>query len=169
MESPAETTAKSRKAPPVKARATIRPAKKRSPEEASHLVAIRKANLLSVMATWVYNQNMAQAAGETSGQAGHSDSDFAALLGISKSYLSQIKSGGKQVQDKLARQFESRLQLTPGTLDVPPPTTGIEAFIEVAQASWHRLNPVQRDQLQALLSQPGLGALLSFLQATKNS
>ena len=97
---------------------------KRSPAQTAEVVKIRKENLLRYMAKWAYRLNMERASGgEGEGSASPSETEFAKVLDISKSYLSLIKSGGKQIHDKLAAQFERRLGMAPGELDREVDTT----------------------------------------------
>lgn len=156
---------------------------KRSPAASAELVKVRRENLLRHMALWFYKRNIDRATGsDAESSTSASEVDFARLLDISKSYLSLIKSGGKQIHDKLAAQFERQLNLAPGELDQQVPQFPVESagapsapssaedslahFTQTAQAAWGRLMPPQRTQLQRLLAQPGLAELLSFLQFT---
>lgn len=172
------------------------PTVKRTPAQTAEVVKVRKENLLRYMAKWAYRLNMERASGgESEGGVSPSETEFARVLDISKSYLSLIKSGGKQIHDKLATQFERRLGLAPGELDREVDTTaatevdaaqsvlnaftvltapgvprnseeGLAQFTQVAQSVWSRLSVSHRKKLLRLLSEPELDGLMNWLQET---
>lgn len=153
------------------------PRMRQSPSENSDLVKIRRENLLRLMANRLYEATMNVAfegRSQASGEVVTSEADFAVKLGIGRSYLSQIKSGGKQIHDKLARQFEQHLGLGVGELDVAiegessTPDAGVGQFLDVASAAWSRLSPLQRVQVQRLLASDQLPDVLGFLHKAKS-
>ena len=89
---------------------------------------------------------------------------FAESVKISPTYVSLLKSGGKQVHDKMARQIEVLMALEPGWMDKEHTVTSEEQFIETALAAWRSLRPDSKNELSELLKRTDLEKLLGFLQ-----
>lgn len=89
---------------------------------------------------------------------------FAEAVKISPTYVSLLKSGGKQVHDKMARQIEVLMALEPGWMDQEHTVTSEEQFIETALAAWRSLRPDSKNVLSDLLKRPDLEKFLVFLQ-----
>ncbi|MBX3654611.1 MAG: hypothetical protein KIS62_11860 [Ramlibacter sp.] len=86
------------------------------------------------------------------------DQTFAALLEISPSMWSQIKSA-RPISDKLARQIEHHTQQAAGWLDqdhgAPPlPDAAEDRFLELARNAWRQANAKRKRELLHCLKSP---------------
>lgn len=89
---------------------------------------------------------------------------FAEAVKMSPTYVSLLKSGGKQVHDKMARQIEVLMALEPGWMDQAHAVTSEEDFLETALAAWRSLRPDSKTELLSLLKRADLEKFLVFLQ-----
>ena len=82
------------------------------------------------------------------------EQDFAAMLELSPSMWSQIKSS-RPIGDKLARQIEQHVGKPTGWLDESrgdsSPTAAEKAWMELALAAWRSTNSAGRKALRAQL------------------
>lgn len=114
-----------------------------------HLTVIRRANAVALYQTFLQERIAAGEAPKGLDQA------FAALLEISPSMWSQIKSA-RPISDKLARQIEHHTQQPSGWLDGAHATTAEadaaeERFVALARQAWRAANaPGKRALLHSL-------------------
>jgi DNA-binding transcriptional regulator YdaS (Cro superfamily) len=83
------------------------------------------------------------------------EASFAALLQVSPSLLSQLKSS-RPISDKLAAQIEVATKRGLGSLSVASSDTDAQAkarFLELAEKQWDRADAAQRAALIKLLKQ----------------
>ncbi len=114
---------------------------------------IRRQNILAV-----YKEFLEEAAAKAvaKGVAPRGlETEFAAILEISPSMWSQIKSG-RLFGDKLARQLEHRINKPRGWLDElhephPAPTPAEEAFVLLARQTWREQNAKGKRDLRRLV------------------
>ncbi len=107
------------------------------------------------------------------------DQEFAKAAGFAPSYLSQLRSRGKNVGNGLAREIELRLGKPPGWMDVPhlsvqsPPGSPAADTIATA-ATLESLEPGVRDSIKRMilsiaLAQIGMVNKLTFTYRDENS
>jgi hypothetical protein len=114
----------------------------------SDIHSIRRANLLLLIRDYTGKQ---MAAGVDPTGIGK---DFAEVLQISRSRLSQLKSA-RNFTDKLARQFEQLQDRPTGWMDQPHEagvvSPGEEAFIALCRKAWTRQNAKGKRELRLLV------------------
>ncbi len=96
---------------------------------------VRRANLLKLYAQFVAEQQAADPASNISGL----DKAFAAHLQVHNTYFSGMKTGSRQIGDKLARQIETLTGQQRGWLDeehIEERTTDMKNFLELAEKAY---------------------------------
>ncbi len=122
------------------------------------IAVIRRQNLLAVYKDFL-EAAAAKAAAKGVAPKGL-ETEFAQILQVSPSMWSQIKAG-RLFGDKLARQFEHRIERQPGWLDEvhepqQAPTPAEEAFVLLARQTWRAQNAKGKRDLRRLVQRfPG--------------
>lgn len=119
----------------------------------SNITVTRRANVIALYQVFLQERIGAGEAPKGLDQA------FAALVEISPSMWSQIKSS-RPISDKLARQIEHHAGQAAGWLDVEhegqqSPDEAEERFVEVARAAWRGANAQEKRSLLRYLKEAG--------------
>lgn len=99
------------------------------------LAQIRRANLLKLYANFVAERQAADPAAKVSGL----DKAFAEMLQVHNTYFSGMKSGSRQIGDKLARQVEVATGTRKGWLDLehdPVDDKDLQRFLDLARKAY---------------------------------
>jgi hypothetical protein len=86
---------------------------------------------------------------------------FAQSIEISPSLWSQVKSGGRSIGEKLARQIESKSKKPARWLDVEHEDTLADPaeakFLELCKSVWQKSNSAEKSELKRLIKAAAAG------------
>lgn len=100
---------------------------------------VRRANLLLLYGEFITTRTAQALAADPSAKPVGLDMEFASQIQVHKSYLSGLKSGGRQIGPKLARQIESLCGRPKGWLDLahePARPAGLDRFLHLAERAY---------------------------------
>lgn len=113
------------------------------------IAQIRRANLLKLFSEFVSTRQAEDPGASLAGM----DKAFAAHIQVDNTYFSRMKTGGRQVNNRLARQIESLTSKPAGWLDeeheIEAPK-GLAKFLELAEKAYMAAPSSRKDLTQAL-------------------
>ena len=122
------------------------------------IAQIRRTNLLKLFSEFVAERQSAEPGASLAGM----DKAFAAHIQIDNTYFSRMKTGGRQVNNRLARQIEALTKHPSGWLDEVHESEspkGLERFLELAEKAY-MASPQSRKALTQSLKEAIDGAKL---------
>lgn len=100
------------------------------------IAQIRRTNLLKLFSEFVAERQIAEPGASLAGM----DKSFAEQIQIDNTYFSRMKTGGRQVNNRLARQIESLTKRPSGWLDElhesEETPKGLARFLELAEKAY---------------------------------
>lgn len=114
------------------------------------IAQIRRANLLKLYAQFVAEQQAASPDAKLVGL----DGAFSAKLMVHNTYWSGMKSGSRQIGDKLARQVEVLAGVPKGWLDIehdPVNSAELQRFLDLARKAYLAADSAGRAKLRQAL------------------
>lgn len=112
------------------------------------IAQIRRANLLRLFSQFVAQRQAAEPGASLVGM----DKAFAERIQIDNTYFSRMKSGGRQVSNRLARQIESLTGQPKGWLDEEhevEASKGLTRFLELAEKAYLAAPAARKELSQA--------------------
>lgn len=112
------------------------------------IAQIRRANLLRLFSQFVAQRQAAEPGASLVGM----DKSFAERIQIDNTYFSRMKSGGRQVSNRLARQIESLTGQPKGWLDEEhevESSKGLTRFLELAEKAYLSAPAARKELAQA--------------------
>lgn len=114
------------------------------------IAQIRRANLLKLFSEFVSERQTAEPGASLAGM----DKAFAEQIQIDNTYFSRMKTGGRQVNSRLARQIESLTKHPSGWLDEvhegEEAPKGLARFLELAEKAFMASPEARKSLTQAM-------------------